>query len=160
MDPCSRLEGDKNPVWFTLGTREVILGWDKGLQNMCIGERRKLIVPPPLAYGKEGKGTFKIVYRNERSTLSNIVCLQERSLQAALCFLTLRSSISAMGRGRTIPSRRWISMMTGSFPSRRWGLLQHYFLLYSPFTLGKPYHDQARFTHSVSVLYRVQARNK
>lgn len=31
-------------------------GWDKGLQNMCTGERRKLTVPPALAYGKEGKG--------------------------------------------------------------------------------------------------------
>ncbi|KAL7393293.1 hypothetical protein ABVT39_009123 [Epinephelus coioides] len=52
----SRKYGDKNPVWFTLGTREVLKGWDKGLQNMCTGERRKLTVPPSLAYGKEGKG--------------------------------------------------------------------------------------------------------
>ncbi|XP_029360930.1 peptidyl-prolyl cis-trans isomerase FKBP14 isoform X2 [Echeneis naucrates] len=53
---CSRKQGDKNPVWFTLGIREVLKGWDKGLQNMCTGERRKLTVPPSLAYGKEGKG--------------------------------------------------------------------------------------------------------
>lgn len=52
----SRIHGDKNPVWFTLGIREVLKGWDKGLQNMCSGERRKLTVPPSLAYGKEGKG--------------------------------------------------------------------------------------------------------
>ena len=52
----SRKEGDKNPVWFTLGIQEVIKGWDKGLQNMCTGEHRKLTVPPSLAYGKEGKG--------------------------------------------------------------------------------------------------------
>ncbi|XP_068616479.1 peptidyl-prolyl cis-trans isomerase FKBP14 [Brachionichthys hirsutus] len=52
----SHRDGDKNPVWFTLGTEEVIKGWDKGLQNMCTGERRKLTVPPSLAYGKEGKG--------------------------------------------------------------------------------------------------------
>ncbi|XP_037639974.1 peptidyl-prolyl cis-trans isomerase FKBP14 [Sebastes umbrosus] len=52
----SRKEGDHNPVWFTLGLREVLKGWDKGLQNMCTGERRKLTVPPSLAYGKEGKG--------------------------------------------------------------------------------------------------------
>nr|XP_046254419.1 peptidyl-prolyl cis-trans isomerase FKBP14 isoform X1 [Scatophagus argus] len=56
MFHSSRKDGDKNPVWFTLGTREVISGWDKGLQNMCTGERRKLTVPPSLAYGKEGKG--------------------------------------------------------------------------------------------------------
>uniref|UniRef100_A0A1A8FIN2 peptidylprolyl isomerase n=1 Tax=Nothobranchius korthausae TaxID=1143690 RepID=A0A1A8FIN2_9TELE len=52
----SRTSGDKNPVWFTLGTQEVLRGWDKGLQSMCAGERRKLTVPPSLAYGKEGKG--------------------------------------------------------------------------------------------------------
>ncbi|KAJ8290686.1 hypothetical protein GJAV_G00016320 [Gymnothorax javanicus] len=56
MFHSSRIHGDKNPVWFTLGNREVIKGWDKGLQSMCAGERRKLTVPPALAYGKEGKG--------------------------------------------------------------------------------------------------------
>uniref|UniRef100_A0AAY5EN77 peptidylprolyl isomerase n=1 Tax=Electrophorus electricus TaxID=8005 RepID=A0AAY5EN77_ELEEL len=54
----TRHHGDKNPVWFTLGIREVIKGWDKGLQNMCAGERRKLTIPPALAYGKEGKGVI------------------------------------------------------------------------------------------------------
>uniref|UniRef100_A0A8D2ZCR4 peptidylprolyl isomerase n=1 Tax=Scophthalmus maximus TaxID=52904 RepID=A0A8D2ZCR4_SCOMX len=58
MFHSSREEGDRNPVWFTLGIREVIKGWDKGLQSMCTGERRKLTVPPSLAYGKEGKGPF------------------------------------------------------------------------------------------------------
>lgn len=53
---CSRKHGDKNPVWFTLGLKEVLKGWDKGLQNMCAGERRKLTIPPSLGYGKEGQG--------------------------------------------------------------------------------------------------------
>ncbi|XP_076006110.1 peptidyl-prolyl cis-trans isomerase FKBP14-like [Genypterus blacodes] len=52
----SRTEGDQQPMWFTLGIREVIVGWDKGLQDMCAGEKRKLVVPPALAYGKEGTG--------------------------------------------------------------------------------------------------------
>ncbi|MCJ8728743.1 hypothetical protein PDJAM_G00007810 [Pangasius djambal] len=56
MFHSSRQEGDKHPVWFTLGIREVIKGWDKGLQNMCTGEKRKLTIPPSLAYGKDGKG--------------------------------------------------------------------------------------------------------
>ncbi|KAM8870744.1 peptidyl-prolyl cis-trans isomerase FKBP14 [Spinachia spinachia] len=52
----SREHGDKNPVWFTLGIQEVLKGWDKGLKNMCTGERRKLTIPSSLGYGKEGKG--------------------------------------------------------------------------------------------------------
>ncbi|XP_075883552.1 peptidyl-prolyl cis-trans isomerase FKBP14 [Nelusetta ayraudi] len=56
MFHSSRKDGDKNPLWFTLGVREVLPGWDKGLQDMCTGERRKLTIPPALAYGKEGKG--------------------------------------------------------------------------------------------------------
>lgn len=52
----SRSDDNQQPVWFTLGIKEVIKGWDKGLQDMCAGEKRKLIVPPALAYGKEGKG--------------------------------------------------------------------------------------------------------
>ncbi|XP_072316401.1 peptidyl-prolyl cis-trans isomerase FKBP14 [Eucyclogobius newberryi] len=56
MFQSSRSQGDKNPVWFTLGIKEVIRGWDKGLRDMCAGERRKLTVPPALAYGTTGKG--------------------------------------------------------------------------------------------------------
>uniref|UniRef100_H3CUY9 peptidylprolyl isomerase n=1 Tax=Tetraodon nigroviridis TaxID=99883 RepID=H3CUY9_TETNG len=52
----SRTDENQQPVWFTLGIKEVIKGWDKGLQDMCAGEKRKLVVPPALAYGKEGKG--------------------------------------------------------------------------------------------------------
>ncbi|NP_001086340.1 FKBP prolyl isomerase 14 L homeolog precursor [Xenopus laevis] len=49
-------DNNGQPVWFTLGMKEVIKGWDKGLQDMCVGEKRKLIVPSALGYGKEGKG--------------------------------------------------------------------------------------------------------
>lgn len=44
-------------MWFTLGIKEVIRGLDRGLQDMCAGEKRRLVVPPALAYGKEGRGT-------------------------------------------------------------------------------------------------------
>uniref|UniRef100_A0A7S2EWK0 peptidylprolyl isomerase n=1 Tax=Trieres chinensis TaxID=1514140 RepID=A0A7S2EWK0_TRICV len=29
-------------------------GWDAGLEGMCVGERRRLVVPPVLAYGSQG----------------------------------------------------------------------------------------------------------
>jgi len=45
-----------SPFEFRLGSGQVIKGWDRGLENMCVGERRRLTVPPSLAYGNEGAG--------------------------------------------------------------------------------------------------------
>lgn len=42
------------PQEITLGANKVIDGLDKGLQGMCVGERRQLIVPPHLAHGENG----------------------------------------------------------------------------------------------------------
>lgn len=42
------------PFEFQLGASMVIPGWDKGLVGMKVGGRRKLIIPPELAYGAEG----------------------------------------------------------------------------------------------------------
>lgn len=42
------------PFSFKLGAGEVIPGWDQGLVGMKVGGERKLIIPPDLAYGKEG----------------------------------------------------------------------------------------------------------
>lgn len=39
---------------FILGRGQVIQGWEKGLQDMCVGEKRKLRVPSYLGYGNEG----------------------------------------------------------------------------------------------------------
>ena len=36
----------------------LIPGWIEGLQGMCAGEERKLIVPPHLGYGKQGRGVI------------------------------------------------------------------------------------------------------
>jgi len=44
------------PFTFTLGAREVITGWDLGVAGMKVGEKRTLVIPSELAYGKEGAG--------------------------------------------------------------------------------------------------------
>lgn len=43
-----------SPFEFVLGTGYVIRGWEKGLLDMCRGEKRKLVVPSVLGYGKKG----------------------------------------------------------------------------------------------------------
>lgn len=44
------------PIDFVLGTGAVIKGWDEGIEGMKVGEKRKLIIPPDLAYGDAGAG--------------------------------------------------------------------------------------------------------
>lgn len=43
---------------FRLGAEKVIPGWERGVSGMKIGETRELIIPPNLAYGKQGAGGF------------------------------------------------------------------------------------------------------
>ena len=48
---------DRNtPLSFPIGHGFVIEGWEKGVVGMCIGEERKLVIPPELGYGDRGAG--------------------------------------------------------------------------------------------------------
>ncbi len=44
------------PFKTRIGVGQVIAGWDMGVVGMKVGGKRKLIIPPALAYGSESIG--------------------------------------------------------------------------------------------------------
>jgi FKBP-type peptidyl-prolyl cis-trans isomerase len=47
-------DGDP-PLEFVIGAGSVIPGWEEGVAGMKVGGRRRLVIPPHLAYGSEGR---------------------------------------------------------------------------------------------------------
>ena len=44
------------PLSFHLGKGQVIKGWDEGLKEMCVGDKRKLTIQPEYGYGSRAMG--------------------------------------------------------------------------------------------------------
>ncbi len=48
----------KQPLEIMIGVGQVIRGWDEGVMDMVVGEKRRLTIPAGLGYGAISKGSI------------------------------------------------------------------------------------------------------
>uniref|UniRef100_UPI00358FDB64 uncharacterized protein isoform X2 n=1 Tax=Myxine glutinosa TaxID=7769 RepID=UPI00358FDB64 len=86
------------PLQVQLGSKNIIPGAEEGVLGMCIGERRRLIIPPHLAYGRHGlrptiPGGAMIEYEVELLTLEKASFLTRIFPSTGKLFLFLVLSV-------------------------------------------------------------------
>lgn len=61
----------RNSTYNTyIGLGYVIQGMDKALQGLCMGEKRRITIPPHMAYGETGVGESPVCISAHFQTLS------------------------------------------------------------------------------------------
>lgn len=56
-DPNPQVPGTVlGPVQFIIGSGQLIAGFDQGVRGMRVGGKRRMYIPPNLAYGSQGSG--------------------------------------------------------------------------------------------------------
>ncbi|KAK1579655.1 FKBP-type peptidyl-prolyl cis-trans isomerase [Colletotrichum navitas] len=80
------------PFSFKIGSGQVIKGWEQGLLDMCIGEKRTLTIPPELGYGSRGMGPIPasstLVFETELVGIEGVpkpekIVIKEKASKAA-----------------------------------------------------------------------------
>lgn len=61
---------------IVLESGQVVMGMDIGLRDMCVGEKRTVIIPPHFGYGEAGVGKFKLNSRQTAYTYVNCLTCQ------------------------------------------------------------------------------------
>ena len=55
---------DGDPLTFTVGSGEIISGFDEGVREMEVGESKEIRIPPDKAYGEYHEELVKVVPRD------------------------------------------------------------------------------------------------
>lgn len=94
-----------------IGQGYVIAGMDEGLLGVCIGEKRRIVVPPHLGYGEDGRGECRLPAGSSKPP-----GLHERSVETQVQ-LDVRAQTAVLSGGalpfpRVLPAH-WVSVSFG-----------------------------------------------